>query len=257
MSNLKLSTGYGKTLSLSPQFLKLIINTVGMPHLGTKIRLRLLLKALRHYPKLSTSKILDAGCGYGYISFELAKRGYKTIGLDSNPKKLSVGKSLFGSYSSNLNLLKGSIYHLPFKNNEFDICLCLEVLEHLKDASQALKELARVIKKRGFLIISFPEKEADRKIFKLLDHLRPGYSIEEIIKIVKPIGFRLTLLLPYPKTVLGKIILILDIKLHKKSLFLSSLASLFLYTFFLLDLVLPQKSQPLNYLIVLEKVKKQ
>ena len=49
-----------------------------------------------------------------------------------------------------------SVEDLPFKDNNFDIILCLEVLEHVKVPEKAINEMRRVLKKNGKLIISIP-----------------------------------------------------------------------------------------------------
>lgn len=50
--------------------------------------------------------------------------------------------------------------HLPFRTGAFDCTICSEVLEHLPDDLQTLKELARVMKSSGQLIVTFPHRKA-------------------------------------------------------------------------------------------------
>ena len=56
----------------------------------------------------------------------------------------------------------GNSYKLPFKDDEFDLIVCSEVLEHLHEYNDALKEIKRVLKPRGYFLASvpayFPEK---------------------------------------------------------------------------------------------------
>lgn len=89
-------------------------------------------------------KFLDAGCGEGVIVDELNGSGVNIIGLDMN-------------YHSKL-VKRGDITKMPFKNNSFDVILCLDVLEHLDYITQkkALLEIKRVLKKGGTAIFSIP-----------------------------------------------------------------------------------------------------
>ncbi|OIO40654.1 hypothetical protein AUJ10_02300 [Candidatus Pacearchaeota archaeon CG1_02_31_27] len=90
------------------------------------------------------SKILDAGCGEGILVEELKKEGFDIIGLDYN-------------YSSKY-VKKGSIFDMPFKDETFDVILCLDVIEHLnfEEQEKTLKEINRVAKKNALIILSIP-----------------------------------------------------------------------------------------------------
>jgi len=95
----------------------------------------------------SDSKIADLGCGEGLLVEELVKKGYKAIGLDKN-------------YSSKY-VKKGDMTRLPFRDSSFDIVLSLDSLQYLTTAQQkkALKEIRRVMKKDGSLIMAVPNKK--------------------------------------------------------------------------------------------------
>ncbi len=104
--------------------------------------------------KLHPKTILDVGCGEGFVLNSLRKHdiGKDLIGIDYSKTAISIGKKLHPS----LDLREGTIYKLPFKDNSFDLVLCLEVLEHLDDPKAALKELTRVSKK--YTILSVPNE---------------------------------------------------------------------------------------------------
>ncbi len=93
--------------------------------------------------------ILDAGCGEGETFERLRVEGSCATGLDINPDSLNFAQkrhkeALFCS---------GSLYHLPFEDNQFDKVFCLEVLEHLQYPERAIAELNRVTKKDIFLSV--------------------------------------------------------------------------------------------------------
>src|SRR3989344_3716857 len=78
----------------------------------------------------------------------------------------SYGNPEYGKYFPNkvgVDIKEGkgvdmiaSVYELPFKDGEFDIVLCMSVLEHLEDPPRAIREMRRVLKTGGSIIISVP-----------------------------------------------------------------------------------------------------
>lgn len=98
--------------------------------------------------------ILDAGCGEGFTMNKLVENGIgkKIEGVEHSKDAIAIGKKLF----PNLIFKEGSLYDLPYKNNSFDLLICTEVLEHLKEPVKALREMLRVSKKS--LLISVPNE---------------------------------------------------------------------------------------------------
>jgi predicted SAM-dependent methyltransferase len=91
----------------------------------------------------AATEVLDAGCGEGVLVDEFAGR-LRIEGLDSN-------------YSSD-RVRSGSLTELPYPDTSFDRAICLDVLEHLTFEQQprALKELHRVLRSGGELLVSVP-----------------------------------------------------------------------------------------------------
>ena len=85
---------------------------------------------IREKDKDKVVKILDAGCGEGFITDLLARNveNVELIGLEYTREAF----------------VQGDIYAIPFEKNEFDLVLCTEVLEHLERPDRALRELTRV-----------------------------------------------------------------------------------------------------------------
>ncbi len=91
------------------------------------------------------SQILDMGCGEGVFVEELVSQGFKNVlGIDLN-------------YSSEL-VKKENILETSFSPKQFDIILLLDVIEHMsfREQEKALKEIKRILKNDGKLIISIP-----------------------------------------------------------------------------------------------------
>lgn len=245
--NFKLTTSFNKSLSCNEYFLKLILKSFGIPHLGTRIRFNLISQVLRSY---NACCILDAGCGYGFSSLMLSQKGLKVLGVDDDYNRIKLAKKL--ARHSSVKFIKANLYSLPFKDQSFDTTLCLEVLEHLKNDLTAIKELKRVTKQSGKIIISFPEAKANIVGYEDFGHLRPGYSVEEFLDISKKLGLKIDQFIPYGQSLLGKAALQIDYNLSRTSLFLSSFAFPILYPLIIIDQSLPSKN-PWNYIVVLSK----
>ncbi|GES59899.1 ubiE/COQ5 methyltransferase [Aspergillus terreus] len=99
-------------------------------------------------------KILDIGCGPGSITVDFATRvpqGYVT-GVEYTPEPLEQARALAASqHLSNIDFEVADIHSLPFANDTFDIVHVHQVLQHIADPVQALREMKRVAKPDGIV----------------------------------------------------------------------------------------------------------
>ena len=95
-------------------------------------------------------KILDVGCGRGNFVFNAPQR---IIGLDYNFDSLTIAKK-----GRSAHVICASATRLPFRDGSFENVHCADLLEHFNtdEAWMVLKELYRVSKKGGNLLISGP-----------------------------------------------------------------------------------------------------
>lgn len=102
--------------------------------------------------------ILDIGCNYGSLIYNLHRSGYKNIyGIDVNKDSIQQGKLLYDIISKNITVYDGE--KIPFKDESFDIILMFDVIEHIQNIQYYLNnEVYRVLKKDGVFIFQTPNK---------------------------------------------------------------------------------------------------
>jgi ubiquinone/menaquinone biosynthesis C-methylase UbiE len=98
--------------------------------------------------------ILDIGCGPGSITIDFARlvpHGHVT-GVEYVPEPLEKARALASSQGvTNISFEVGDIHSLPFPDNSFDIAHAHQVLQHVADPIQALREMRRVVKSHGIV----------------------------------------------------------------------------------------------------------
>ncbi len=102
----------------------------------------------------SQSIVLEAGCGVSVLMNSFALEGADAVGLDMSPVALRKAHNLFKKPF----LIEGDISHLPFKDCSFDMVYNIGVIEHFKDPKPVLKEMQRVLKLHGTIVVSVPNK---------------------------------------------------------------------------------------------------
>ena len=93
--------------------------------------------------------ILDIGSGAGNMAHHLAHYG-QVLGMDYNPRPLAVAQQ------RGLPVLRGSGSELPFADGNFDLVALLDTVEHIPDELAVLREVERVLKPGGKVIITVP-----------------------------------------------------------------------------------------------------
>jgi len=140
-----------------------------------------------------TGRFLDVGFGSGNLEKRLINNGLKLeiYGVDISPKAIKKAKK---DIKGNFHI--ASIFKLPYGKYFFSIIVILDVLEHIEEhrAIEALKEISRVLKKNGKLIISVPLNENLKRLIKngknYNEHMRE-YTYEILAKELKTVGIRI------------------------------------------------------------------
>lgn len=103
-------------------------------------------------------RILDVGCGRGFYIHALSLYDFpkEIYGIDINEKYLQIAQQEITD--KRVKIAKGDIFNLNFPDNFFDFIICSEILEHLPSDTLALKNLHKVLKKNGTLLVSVPNE---------------------------------------------------------------------------------------------------
>lgn len=162
------------------------------------------LKRMTEMIKIKSGKMLDIGCGGG-ITTESLQYYYPKMqyfGCDVSEKAIEYAKK-FGSGKVKYDVLKNK--KLPYNDNVFDVCICLDVMEHVPDVDFFLKEVKRVLKKGGKFFLLVPcegqpfthtwfSKQiewGDKLTFKRYGHIHPEFTHKSVENILRKHGFKI------------------------------------------------------------------
>lgn len=148
-------------------------------------------------------KVLDAGCGGGrHLSEAFRAKGVNVVGVDlnrndalkaHNTTKIMRHEGQDGGGSA--LVMVSDVTRLPFADESFDIVICSEVLEHIPDHRQAMREIIRVLKSGRSLVVSVPRYLPERICWALSEdyHNEEGghvriYRKKELIGLLEDAG---------------------------------------------------------------------
>jgi ubiquinone/menaquinone biosynthesis C-methylase UbiE len=103
--------------------------------------------------------LLDVGCGYGDIAMTYAVHFDLVVGVNTERSELRAAKEEFEANSiKNAVLVQASAQRLPFAPQQFDLVTCIQVLEHVGDPKDAIREIAEMAGPGGLLFLSVPNR---------------------------------------------------------------------------------------------------
>lgn len=124
-------------------------------------RYQLTVDTIRRYAK-SNNSLLDIGCGDGFLLCRLAPLMQRVVGVDSEKTAIGLAREKLGNIP-NCELIHVSSYELPVAGRSFDFVVSADVIEHLTDPVWHLREICRVLRVTGSLVMTTPRWRRDRK----------------------------------------------------------------------------------------------
>lgn len=120
------------------------------PYIGSYVRKKIFLEALKYVAEKSLVDILDIGCGNGDYCFMLAKRhpSSKIIGID-----LAIHSSI--KINDNVNLLESDLFNYSIEN-KFNFIYSIDVIDDIKDWQSTIEKMNDLLKQGGFLFLHVP-----------------------------------------------------------------------------------------------------
>lgn len=112
------------------------------------------LARLRAIDFLGKGHVLDAGCGFGQWSVQLAALNDHVVSLDTDADRITFARAYARRQGvTNLNTLRGRVEHLPYEDARFDAVFCYGTLQHT-GWREAIAELGRVVRPGGIVYVS-------------------------------------------------------------------------------------------------------
>lgn len=102
----------------------------------------------------NSTKILEIGCGLGYLTYSLNKAGYNSIGLDISKEAINKAIENYGDFFICADLHEYSKLHM----NEYDVIIFTEVIEHLDNIYSFMSSLVSLLSANGKIILTTPNK---------------------------------------------------------------------------------------------------
>ena len=152
------------------------------------------------------ARVLDIGTGTGHTAFALAPNASAAIGVDLTPEMLAEAEKLrLERAIPNVRFCVADVHGLPFDNVAFPRVTCRRAAHHFSDIGRALREMARVLRPGGRLVVddrSVPEDDFVDACMNELDryhdesHVRQ-YRPSEWHRMLEAVGFSVEVVEPY------------------------------------------------------------
>lgn len=146
-------------------------------------------KIIRHILKKHRSifgdeiKILDVGCGAGLLLKEMESFGV-CYGIDVSQKAVDFCKK-----RGIKNIQVADAARIPYPDNTFDVVVALDVIEHIENDEEAVREVYRVLKPRGVAIIAVPAFMFLWGVTDVVSHHHRRYTLPELRRKIKSANF--------------------------------------------------------------------
>lgn len=144
---------------------------------------------LHEYDRFSGKRVLDVGCGNGYVLSRYALAGATVCGVDLTNTAIALCRGRFRLLGLAGHFSVGSAEELPFEKNSFDCVCCMGVLHHTPDTERAVAEMFRVLRPGGRLIVMvYHRNSAIHRIKLPVIKIITGKTVAQLVNEVDGIG---------------------------------------------------------------------
>ena len=150
-------------------------------------RFRAVLGALDPQPD---EAILDVGCGSGYYTHELVRRGARVTATEYAPAALTQAIRNLGALATHVDFRLEDAQRLRLPEAAFDKVLLTEVIEHVPEPERAIAEAARVLRPGGIAVISTPSRFSPLNVAYGVKRRIRRYGFNEHLHEFTPASFR-------------------------------------------------------------------
>jgi len=152
-----------------------------------------------------TNKILDVGSGTGRFLEYFGNKGYDIYGVEPSKNMNRVARRKLKHLKPKIK--KGTIENIPYPDNYFDRVITMHTIMHLHPATirNGIKEMHRVLKPDGYMVLDFPHKNGVWNIIGKILYKRDRtrmYSKKEVMQFVGNLPYKLDGMFSYPTTLL-------------------------------------------------------
>jgi SAM-dependent methyltransferase len=130
------------------------------------------------------ARILDAGCGSGRNMVELARHG-RVTGVELSEASVELARARDMG-----EVVAGSVLDMPFDDGSFDLAVSLDVVEHLDDDLAALRELRRIVRPGGALLVTVPAYQWLWSGHDVINHHRRRYTRRSLQRAAEGAGWQ-------------------------------------------------------------------
>lgn len=146
----------------------------------------------RHLPGQPGARILEMGCGTGRLLLRLNLEGVQLIGLDPSRAMLCKLRDNATSNRKDIELVQGTGESLPFQSESFDSVYTVNVVHWLAEPRLAIKDMYRIVKAGGTLLVDFPNARSFVALLSRLLRRKSGawhtYTVREIGCIARDVA---------------------------------------------------------------------
>jgi ubiquinone/menaquinone biosynthesis C-methylase UbiE len=123
-------------------------------------RHRTILDLIDEWQLSPSSRIIDVGCGAGFLTFDLARRGLQGVGIDGATSMIETCEAEAGraGISERWQYKQADVEQIPYPDHSFDAAICCGVIEYLPEDGELLREVRRVLRPGGRFLLCVTNK---------------------------------------------------------------------------------------------------